>query len=87
MPAQFEIDLMPVGTSIETPLGTLVKHPDGRATVTLNQQGQVAYRQAYAKAHVDFGDFPGKQDPAVPQPDIKVGGYNYNPLGNRWGRG
>lgn len=83
MPQPHEVDQLAPG-SYETPLGTLVKGPDGIAKVVLNQAGQEQYRQRFAESVQAFGSHPFSGDPNAPPPPVTPGGVSYNPFLGRF---
>ena len=70
--------------SYETPIGTLVKLPDGTSHVVLNQQGQSLYRQRFAESVNAFGQHPFANDPNAPPPPVNPNGPAYNPFSGQW---
>jgi hypothetical protein len=79
MPQPHEVEQLPPG-SYETPLGTLVKGPDGTSKVILNQMGQEQYRKRFGEAVQAFGDHPFSSDPNAPPPPVTPGALSFNPF-------
>jgi hypothetical protein len=83
MPQPQEVDQLPPG-SYETPLGTLVKSPDGTAKVMLNPEGQEQYRKRFAESVQAMGKHPFSNDPNAPPPPVSPGRVSYNPFSDQF---
>jgi hypothetical protein len=81
MPGPDEVAQLPPG-NYETPMGTLVKGPDGSSRVVLNAAGQQQYRTRMAESVKAFGEHPFANDPGAPPPPVVPGAVSYNPFTN-----
>jgi len=86
VPHTAEIQLMPPGTTVETPIGTLIKDATGKAKVTLNAEGQRRWSALHARQFKNFGYHPSRSDPNFPQPELIPGQPSYNAFDNSWVR-
>lgn len=80
MPNRTTIASMLPGSEAETPMGRISTGGDGKARITLNEQGQAQYRAAAARARKRYGATPFDTITGAPKPPIRPGKPNYNPF-------
>jgi len=79
--------MMPPGQSVDTPLGTVTKNPDGSTSVHMNEAGRAHHSRLVAEETARYGDHPLKNEEGAPQPPITPGGHHYNPFAGSWSDG
>ena len=84
MPQEHELDLMPEGARVNTPLGAVSRDSSGATRVALNEAGKQRYREAHATAVKAYGSFPMSKVPGAPQPPVRLGKRMFDPFGNKW---
>lgn len=83
-PLPHELQSLPPGAVLETPLGRVEKDTSGRTVVTLSERGQAAMQAARRKAAARFGPHPFRMTEGSPELPVEPGKPNYNPFSGQW---
>ena len=83
VPQEHELDLMPPGAQVNTPMGVVSRDPTGGTRMALNEMGKQRYREASASAVKAYGKFPMSGRPGAPQPPVRLGKRMFDPFSNK----
>lgn len=81
------LNAMAPGESVDTPMGTVTRGPDGAPHILLSDQGKAHYAQLQAQEVQKYGDHPFKGLPGAPQPQFTPGRPHFNPFSGTWSDG
>lgn len=75
VPSAMERAELPQGSKVMTPFGEI--GPDGRLVTT--PETEQRYREGMVQRQKKYGATPWSNDPMAPQPEVRLGGWSFNP--------